>query len=211
MGERYLLICFIILKTIIAIIVLFLCFETSAQETKKIESLDSFFAGIPLQKCYEKWVEHVNSNPYLGIDSAKKSIIYTGFKPGIKSHFPYPDSVKVNLSLYSAINIDSTGKFPNDTIKTVSIQGIFGKSKLAKKQTNTYFNDLKLLLKKFYRTINDDSGFGNAAGFINGINENFPDVMIFSGYNEKQNFYYILMVCEFRQRISFKMPKVFSE
>jgi hypothetical protein len=197
------------LKTpIFILLAFFLCDTTFSQEAKKIESLDSFFAGIPLQKKYEQWVAHINSHPYLGIDSTNKKNIYSSFKPGVKSHFPFPDSIKVKLLLYSAINIDSLGKFPNDTIKTVSIEGIFGNNKKSRKEAYTCFNDLKLLLKNYHGIKNDGPPFDDAAGFIKGINENFPDVMLFRGYNEEQHFYYVLLLCEFRQRISFKMPKL---
>jgi hypothetical protein len=123
----------------------------------------------------------------------------------MKSHFPFPDSIKVKLKLYTAINIDSLGRFSNDTIKTASIEGIFGNSKKAKKETYICFNNLKLLLKNYYGVKNDGPPFKDAAGFIKGINENFPDVMLFRGYDEEQRFYYVLLIYEFRQRMSFKM------
>jgi len=53
----------------------FLCDATFAQEVKPIESLDHFFAGLPLQKSYEKWVEHINAHPYLGIDSISQLVL----------------------------------------------------------------------------------------------------------------------------------------
>jgi len=64
-----------------------------------------------------------------------------------------------------------------------------------------------LLLKNYYG-VKNEGPLGDAAGFIKGINENFPDVMLFRGYNEVQNFYFVLLICEFRQRISSKMPKL---
>lgn len=177
---------------------------STAQGLKKIESLDSFFAGIPLQKSYDKWIEHINIHPYLGIDSVSEKGLYSSFKAGIKNHFPFPDSVKVKILVYSAINIDSSGKFPNDTVKRVSIEALFGSTKKAKKESYTYFNDLKSVLKNYYGTMND-SPFGDAYGFIKGKNRDFPDVMLFRGYLEAQNFYYVMIVCEFQQRLGFKL------
>jgi hypothetical protein len=192
-------------KIIFILIFYFLSIATIAQELKKVETLDSIFAGIPLKRNFEKWIEHINTHPFLGIDSTGKQGIYSSYKSGIKSHFPFPDSIKVKLKIYSALNIDSCGQYSNDTIKIASLEGNFGNNKKAKKLSSESFKYMKLLLKNYYKTVNEGGVFEDAAGFINGINENFPDVMLFRGYNEEKHFYYILLICEFRQRMSIKI------
>jgi hypothetical protein len=60
MGQRHFLNQIFILKKIFPILLIFLLRNTTfSQEVKKFESLDSFFAGLPLQKGYDKWVEHI--------------------------------------------------------------------------------------------------------------------------------------------------------
>ncbi len=205
MGEGVILVQIIILKKIFFIfLAFFLCIATFAQEVKKIESLDSFFAGLPLQKNYEKWVEHIYTHPYLGIDSAGKKGLYSSFKPGIKSHFPFPDSVKVKLLLFTGLNIDPSRRFPNDTVRSVFIEGIFGSNKNAKKDADKCFNQLKSLLSNNYKIMNVNPS-GYAVGFIKGINENFPDIILERGYFKEQGFYYVLLLCDYNQRMSFKI------
>jgi hypothetical protein len=205
MGERNILNQIFILKKIFTISLAFLlCITTFAQKIKKVASLDSFFAGLPLQKSYAKWVEHINTHPYLGIDSVSKKGLYSSFKPGMKSHFPFPDSVKVKIMLFTGLNIDSSGRLPVDTVISAFIEGVFGNTRNAKKDADKCFNQLKSLLSKNYKIMNSDpSGYG--VGFIKGINENFPDVILERGYFKEQDFYYVLLICAYNQRMSFKI------
>gem|GEM_PF-4166338 len=82
----------------------------------KKHSADSFFAGIPILKGYNKWIEYINGEPGLGIDSIGKRGLYSSIKINKKSHFPFPDSVEVKSLLYTAINLDSSGRFSPDTL-----------------------------------------------------------------------------------------------
>jgi hypothetical protein len=202
MGEGNFL-NYYILKRILSIHLAFsLCLSSFAQEINKVESLDSFFAGIPLQKKYEEWVLHIAT--HFGIDSINKRGVHSSFKPGKRSHFPFPDSVKVEMSVYSFVNIDTTGRFPNDTGKSIIIQGVFEKGKKVKKDAWNCFNDLKSVLTSLYPNRNEGID-KNSYGFYNSPNKKFPPVMLFRDYNQITGAYYVILICDFSERVSFKL------
>jgi len=182
------------MKNIIFLLLTFCSFIGSvAQDVKKIESLDSFFAGVPLQKNYEKWVLHIATN--FGIDSTNKDGVYSSFKSDKKNHFPFPDSVKVKILLSTAINKQTSKKIPVDTTRAVLIEGVWGNSKEDKREAHAYFNRLKSMLNVYY---NKTTSFSeNTLNFLESNNRKFPDISLEWGYLKELDFYYVTLMCWF--------------
>lgn len=115
------------------------CFASS-QDTGGISSLDDLFVGIPLKEGYPKWVEYISAHPFLGFDSANNRGVYSSMKQGIKTHFPFPDSVLVKL-LAERQSVVIGGK--TLISYTMKIEGVFGKRNGAREVAKDCFRKLK--------------------------------------------------------------------
>ncbi len=126
-------------------------FVSFAQDNKTNESLARFFAGIPLQESFEQWVKHVYASPYLGIDSTSKMGIYSSFKPGIKSYYPFPDSALVKMLFQKTVFYDSLTNVSTDSTNTIQIEGVFLNNKEGRKKSIQAFKALRKELNAYYR------------------------------------------------------------
>ena len=183
------------MKTFFSYIFIFCSLFNNAfsQKQNTISSLDSFFAGIPLKKDYNAWVNYIVNHDGLGIDSARPMGIYSSFKNNYRNHFPFPDSIPVKLLLQTAVYKDPSNRFPNDTSRTVYIEGIFGNHKNSQREADKYFNVLYKMLKPYYRNV---YGSGSFVEFTRGKTDRFPYVWLETGFFEEQKFYYVLLITE---------------
>jgi len=156
------------------------------------ESLDQYFAGIPLREGFEKWVHYVFNHPYMGVDSFNERGIYSSLKPGMKSHFPFADSVKVKLLFQKTIYYDSVTNVSTDSTHEISIEGIFPHNKIGRKQSVKAFRDLSKSLKAKYKRIAIEYS-GRSLSLRQGRSESFPDCSIHQGYYEELRFYYVMI------------------
>lgn len=158
-------------------------FFATSQNTGGIRSLDDLFVGIPLKEGYPKWVEYISAHPFLGFDSANNRGVYSSMKPGIRTHFPFPDSVLVKL-LAERQSVVIGGK----TLISYSmkIEGVFGKRNNAKEAAKDCYRKLKKLLRPYYR--NFDGTY-----FRKGHSPAFPDCSLEWGYLSKIDYYIVLL------------------
>ena len=119
-------------KIFIIIFYLIFSFPGKAQSPDTITTLDSFFAGIPVKEGFAKWVEYLYNHPHMGLDSANYRGSYSSMKPGIKSHFPFPDSVQVKILAGDLLlKINETDKLLRS--HELCIEAVFGDDKVAEK------------------------------------------------------------------------------
>lgn len=181
------------------ILPLFIYIQANAQEATKIESLDSFFAGVPVLKGYDNWIEYIKPHSGINIDSVGKRGIYCTLRTGRINHFPFPDSLKVRMLIYKEIVESEIEKFPNDTLESISVEGIFGNKKEAKGDSKLCFEKLKSLLGVYYKLVKKDiTAEEKGFQFKEGINESFPDVLLYGGYDKILGFYYVFINYERR-------------
>ncbi|MEO7982734.1 MAG: hypothetical protein ABI688_01505 [Bacteroidota bacterium] len=180
------------MKKLLLLLLAFLpVLRAPAQDQRKIESADSFFAGVPLQKSYENWVLYIAT--HFGIDSSNKTGVYSSFKPDTKSHFPFPDSVPVKILLYTAVNTQVSAKIPVDTVRYILIEGVYAGNKIGRKDAYAYFDQLRRMLKVYYKK---NSTYAEDAAYFSGsINKNFPDITLERGYIKERDFYYVILMC----------------
>jgi hypothetical protein len=182
------------------LVLLFLSFiSTSAQEKDNAETLDHFFAGVPLKEDFVKWFNYIRDHPYLGIDSSKERGHYSSFKPGIKSYFPFPDSQHVKLLLKKTLFRDSLTNEVFDSVITVMIEGVFADNKAGRKKSREVFKEIRKNLRQHYKQ-QIASQYGWGSWFRKGKSNNFPDCSIWQGYEEQKRFYYVLISYDFPVR-----------
>lgn len=163
-----------------------------AQEERRFSTLDRFFAGIPLQSGFEKWVEYVAIHPHLGIDSTNRRGNHSSFKPGIESYFPFTDSLQVKLVFQKIIYAEAKTLQFLDSVKTIYIEGLFGSGKPAKKESNKFFRGLRRELMRYYRYEYRDYS-EPASWFYRGKSSNFPYCSLHHGYSIQLKSYYVLL------------------
>lgn len=181
------------LKSVFLFFAIFLVVGTKAQDKQKIESLDDYFGGIPLKSGFAKWVEYLYRHPYMGLDSADYLGSYSSFKPGIQSHFPFPDSVLVKIRAGNQL-VALYGAKDTTVSHDLLIEGIFGSGKEAEKAANKCYNQLHKLFKKHYRYWTDF--YKNRVFYQNGKNTAFPNFMMMVDFSKKNNFYFVMLVYE---------------
>lgn len=171
----------------------------TAQEKNNAESLDHFFAGVPLKEDFVKWFNYINGHPYMGIDSSGKRGFYSSLKRGIKSHFPFPDSLPVKLLLKKTIFRDSITNEAFDSAASIMIEGVFPDNKAGRKQSRELFKEIRKTLRRYYRQ-EIVSNYSAGSWFKKGKIDNFPDCSIWQGYEESRKFYYVLIGYDFPVR-----------
>jgi hypothetical protein len=180
-------------KTFVIIFYLLLSFQGKTQTEDSITTIDDFFTGIPVKAGFAKWVEYLYKHPYLGLDSANNRGSYSSLKPGIKSHFPFPDSVQVKILAGNMLR-----KIPGiDKLivqQELFIEAVFGNGKAGEKSAREYFEQLKNLLKKYYKK--RDTYSYDRVYYSKGVNKDFSDFMITVDYSEELNFYFVMLVYE---------------
>jgi hypothetical protein len=195
MGERNILKIRMKKAIIICIAVLLTALNTSSQQTNKFANLNRFFAGIPLQSGFEKWSDYVAAHPYLGIDSTTERGNYSSFKPGIKSYFPFPDSLQVKILFQKTMLFDTISRQFIDSFASIKMEGIFGDGKQAKQEATKFYKGLRIEFKKYYRyRSKSQSGFARAHFFRKGKNNSFLNCSLHLSYSKKFNFFYILLL-----------------
>ena len=166
--------------------------KTTAQSNSKFSTLDRYFAGVPLQSGFEQWFNYVASHPDLGIDSTNRRGNHSSFKIGMESYFPFPDSLKVQLVFQKLIYADSkTGQLV-DSVKTIQIQGLFGKEKAGKKESLKFFRGLRRELMRDYRYEYRDY-YEPASWFYRGKTKAFPYCSLHYGYSTSLKSYFVLL------------------
>ena len=173
--------CFLILLTLYSYI-------APAQGKDNIETLDHFFAGVPLKEDYTKWFYYIRGHRFLGIDSAGKRGFYSSFKPGINSYFPFPDSLPVKLLLKRTVYRDSLTNNSFDSVAIIMIEGVFTGDKSGRKKLRGHYKQ------------EDLSQQGSGIRYKKGQSKNFPDCSIWQGYEDVKKFYYVLIAYEFPAR-----------
>lgn len=168
---------------------MFSCITTNAQDSTKVESLDAYFGGIPLQEGFTKWIEYITSSPNLGIDSSNSRGFYSSFKKEIKTHFPFPDSIPVRILLYEETIAGSKTNKPSIK-ETVLIEGVFNDKKNSSTEMTNCFRKLYAQLNTYY--LRKDNSPGERYLFKS-KNNNFPPVTIHKGYDIFLKFDYIIL------------------
>jgi hypothetical protein len=170
-----------------------------AQENNNNETLDDYFAGVPLKEDFAKWFYYVRQHPFLRIDSIGKRGYYSSFKPGIKNHFPFHDSLPVKLLLKKTIFRDSLTKTAYDSVVIIMIEGVFTDDKDGRKKSRKAFKEIRKKLRRHYKQ-EDSSRDGWGSRLKKGKSLNFPDCSIWQGYEDSKKFYYVLIAYEFPAR-----------
>ena len=179
-------------KIVFVLLLLPVCMGAPAQQENKFATLDRYFAGIPLQSSFENWFYYISSRPWLGIDSTTRKGNYSSFKPGIKSYFPFPDSMTVKILFQKVIYISATTRQFIDSFKTIIIEGNFGSDKFARRESVRFYRGLRKQLMKNYRYEYRDY-YNQASWFYRGKTNNFPYCSLYFGYSEKARFYYVTL------------------
>jgi hypothetical protein len=169
-------------KIIICLYVLIITFPLFSQQFNTIVSIDSFFAGVPVLKGYDKWVEYINTTSGLGIDSVKGGRVFSSLKKTKRNHFPFPDSIAVKFLTHNSETKITKPGADFFSVESVLIEGVFGDSKTSKKAAKASFEELKKMLSPYYKNrykeaMSKDEGYF----FNNGINDNFPTISIYWG------------------------------
>ena len=187
-------------KKICVLILLILYFYlVPAQGKDNIETLDHFFAGVPLKDDFAKWFYYIREHPFLGIDSAGKRGYYSSFKAGIKNHFPFPDSMPVKLLFKRTVFRDSLTNNFFDSVAIIMIEGVFASDKSGRKKSKEIFKEIRKKMRNHYKQ-QDISRDGSGYWFKKGRSENFPDCSLWQGYEDEKKFYYVLIAYEFPPR-----------
>jgi hypothetical protein len=176
-------------KKFVIVFYLLLSFQTNAQTENKITTIDDFFAGIPVKAGFEKWVEYLYKHPHMGLDSANYRGSYSSLKPGIKSHFPFPDSVQIKiLAEDKLIKIQGI-----DTLirqQELLVQASFTNKKTSERNAWKCFEELKKTFKNYYRRRNS---FVDAIYYSEGKTSNFPPFILQIEYSNKLGIYYVII------------------
>ena len=188
------------IKRIFILFLFISCFlALPGQERQNVETLDHFFAGVPLKKDFANWYHYVRNHPQLGIDSVGVRGFYSSFKPGIGNSFPFPDSLQVKLLLRKTIFYDSVTQKPFDSLSTILIEGVFSDDKAGRKGSRVLFADIRKKLRRHYKDEVMYAG-GSGASFRDGKNSNFPVCSLWLGYERDKKFYYVIIGYDFPQR-----------
>lgn len=187
-------------RSLVIVLYLLLNLSGKAQSADTITTLDIFFAGIPVKEGFTKWVEYLYKHPHLGLDSANYRGSYSSLKPGIKSHFPFPDSVKVKILAENELR-----KIPNvnNLIRhnKLIIEVVFGNSNESETSSRKCFEQLKKIVKKYYK-IRDN--YKSKIDYSKGININFPDFTLLIDYSKELDFYFVMMITEEEDTIAIR-------
>lgn len=170
------------MKKILAIIFyLLLNIQGKCQSSDTVTTLDSFFAGIPVKEGFTKWVEYLYKHPHMGLDSANYRGSYSSLKPGIKSHFPFPDSVQVKILAGNELR-----KIPGiDKLivhQELLIEAVFGNTRKGEKDALKCFEQLKKVFRKYYKT---RTSYDSMVGYSKGVNDNFPPFILIVDYSKE--------------------------
>ena len=164
----------------------------TTQTTINLNTLDGFFGGVPLQQSYEKWYKFIYSHPNMGIDSVNERGAYSSLK-GITNQFPFPDSILVKILFEKIIYFDSLTNRDVDSTSNIAFEGVFGKDKIAQKESISFYKKLRKELKKDYKE--EAPGSRRFYSFFsNGKNENFMPCMLFQDYSDEFKFYFVMLV-----------------
>ena len=167
--------------------------DSFAQGNNKTETLNDFFAGVPLQESFESWVHYVTTHPYLGIDSFNSRGLYSSFKPGIKNYFPFSDSMKVKLLFQKTVYYDSLTNNPTDSINDILIEGVFQDNKVGKKESIEVFKTVRKKLRANYYNEYMYPDYERYVVFFEGKNMNFPDCFLTQSHSDDLRFYYVMI------------------
>ena len=172
------------------------CNVCCAQSSDANESLDRYFAGIPLRESYEKWVHYIFNHPYLGVDSLSDRGGFSSFKPGIKDHFPFSDFIPVKILFQKTIYYDSVTNKSTDSTNEVSIEGIFPGNKTGRKESLKVFTELRKALRRHYGA--EDMAYyeepdGEGSAFSRGRKDGFPSCSLQQGYSKELAFYFVMI------------------
>jgi hypothetical protein len=183
------------LKTLIlSVIIACNCVASFGQPAHVKGSLDEYFAGVPLRQDFEKWIQYISAQPWLGIDSITDRGGYSSLKTDSSSHFPFSDSTKVKLLFQKMIYYDDVIKKPVDSTNEISIEGIFADNKKGKKESEDMSKELRHQLERNYR--NQDTRYypnGEETSFTNGKTEQFPNCRLIVAYASDLRFYFVML------------------
>ena len=143
---------------------------TNAQNFSVTKSLDDFFAGIPLQKGFAKWIEYISADSTIGIDSSNGRGFYSSIKKG-RTHFPFPDSIQVKILISEEIFYDYMAK-PAGQKETILMEGVFSSDDDGKQLSLFWMKQLKQEFKNRYKRHN---GGNTEIDYSKSTDANFPD------------------------------------
>ena len=158
------------------------------------ESLDQYFAGAPIKGGFEKCVKYLVNSPFLSADSVTKRGIYASLRPGIRSHFPFPDSVSVKMLFLKTIFVDSISNTPFDSSYEISIEGVFPDNRQGRRASAKFFFQLQKDLGKHYRSSATSYIHEGQYCFLSmGRTPEFPECSLEQSYYDKLKFYFVLI------------------
>ena len=169
----------------------FCCFVSSAQSNNAIETLDDYFAGVPLKEGFDKWARHLMADPLIGLDSFNERGIYSSFKPGIKTHFPFPDSIKVKILVTKVVYYDSITKKSFDSTSEISMEAVFENNKAGKKASIAVFKKLRKGLGKHYDR--EDMSSSGTLWFTRGRTQEFLNCYLLQDHADDLGFYFVML------------------
>ena len=170
------------------------CTFSCAQSSSANESLDRYFAGLPVRESYEMWVRYIIRHPHLGVDSINERGGYSSFKPGIKDHFPFPDSIQVKILFQKTLYYDSITNISIDSTNEISIEAVFPNNKLGRRGSAKVFNEVRKVLRRNYTSgVFENYSNGYGVLFSRGRNENFPDCSLSKGHSKELRFYFVMI------------------
>lgn len=190
-------------KRTIFFLSLLLSLASFSQSARQFETLDRFFAGVPLKASFEKWYMHFATNPYLGIDSTNRFGNHSSFKAGIETYFPFPDQTKVKVSFRKIILVDLSSRLPFDSASIIEVQGVFGKDKIAKKESRKFYRGIRKELMRFYRYEYRDY-YDQSSWFYRGKTSNFLNCSLHFGTDEITREHYVLLAYSDQKNLKIK-------
>lgn len=173
------------------------------QSARQFETLDRFFAGVPLKEGFEKWFMHFATNPYFGIDSTTLLGNHSSFKSGIETYFPFPDSTSVKIIFRKTIMMDVSTRRFIDSASIIEVQGVFGIDKPAKKESRKFYRGIRKELMRFYRYEFRDYE-GQSSWFYKGKTSNFLNCSLHFGTDDKTGEHFVLLAYSDQKNVKIK-------
>jgi hypothetical protein len=161
-------------------------------QASQVSSLDAYFGEVPLKAGFEKWVEFFSNDQYLGLDSTTERGIFSSIKTGSPNHFPFSNQYPVKFLFDREIIVPaSSSGLTVDTAESIMIECVFPRNRIGRKAADSCFRKIVTELKYYYRQSREAAG---RIFFYDGVNKDFPELLIESAYSDYLGFYYVLLV-----------------
>jgi len=117
---------------------------------QQINSIESFFADIPILQSSEKWLSFIETEKNMGIDSTKGGFVFSSLKDnnGITGKL-FMNATRIRIN-YNKWKIKTGLQTLLDTVESITVLGVFEYSKEGKKKAKRCLSELMAMLKQYY-------------------------------------------------------------